>query len=203
MNQEIVVIITTISYGIAVLYAMILSKKKLVERKKKRLEAKKKFFETIINGLNLGTIQKLDDVINVYIPIVNIKQENIEFSISLSDYLREFLLELNTNKGFFKGINAEKIIEWKVKITQFIDDNEKILPSDFLPNVERNLINDLSYSMEIEDKNFAKRKIQEITDFLLYRNEEIYRLKRNGRYTMILSIAGVVLTIVFGYLSIK
>jgi len=177
-----------------VLYRMLKS------NRRKREQVKKRFFAALLEGLKTNTVETLDDVVNIYMGIAGLSSEDFSYRFGLSKLLREFLVEVITKK-LDKEIDDEILRSWKKKITEFIQKNEEISPYADLPAPERNLLSDIQLFLEKNDIDSVKRKILELSAMIQARNDDLDRIRNINKWTVPLSVIGVILTIAFGILA--
>ena len=176
----------------------------LVEpKRKKRIERKNKFFKSIIEGLRSGSIITIDDVVNLYKGIAGLSSENLSYRYGLSKQLRELLVAIiNKDKKLFdESPNDDIIRDWKEKITEFIQQNETTSPYADIPAAERNVLSDISTFLEMNDPDSVKRKTLELAGMIQARNDDLNRIRNINKWTVPLSIIGLILTLIFGVLA--
>ncbi len=187
-------VIFTVVYAFATSYLL----KRIKDR---RTQRKKDFFEIAIRGLIDGTIETTDDLINVYKGVTNLSSEDLSYRYGLNKWLREILAQLIGRKIGTELDNAT-VISLKNKITDFIRTNEQTSPFSDLPDTERNILNDLNNYSNSGDKNSVERKINELSSVIQTRYEEQKKLESQNKWSIPLAIIGLVLTVVFGILSL-
>jgi len=197
-NREILLslftIIFTVSYGYATVFV-------LRRAREKRAIRKNTFIETFIKGLSDNTIENSEDLLNVYSGITNLSTEDLTIKQDLNKWLREILAKL-VNKEVGKDFTPEQTIAIKHKITEFININEKANPFTDLPDTERNIINDLSTYNKVGEKDSVDRKINELSSVIITRHEQQKKIESLNKWSIPLAVIGLILTIIFGILSI-
>ena len=172
-------------------------------KRKKRGKRKEKFFKALSAGLKINTIETLDDVVNIYKGIAGLSSENLSYRYGLSSELREFLVEIvSKNKELIDISDENAIINWKKKITDYIQQNEKTSPFSDLPSAERNILSDISTFLDMNDSKSVKRKVLELAGMIQARNDDLNKFKSINNWTIPLSILGSILTIVFGIIAL-
>ena len=187
-------IIFTVVYAFA---ATILLKK----IKERRINRKNTFIKTFVNGVSNNTIENSEDLLNVYSGIVNVSTEDLTSKHNLNKWLREILAKL-VNKEVGQDFTNEQTIEVKEKITNFIKSNETISPFADLPDTERNIINDISTYNKAGDINSVSRKINELSSVIITRYEQQKKIESLNKWSIPLAVVGLILTIIFGIISI-
>lgn len=172
----------------------------LKENRRKKIEKKKEFFEVLKEGLINETIQTPEDLLNIYKGITNLSKEDISYRYGLNKWLREFLAKSIGNK--IEGIKKEDLFKIKEKISFFICYNEKTSPFSDLPDTERNMLTDINSFSDNNDKVALKRKIKELGTIIQTRYDEQKKLEAQTRWSIPLAIIGVILTVIFGVISI-
>lgn len=172
-------------------------------KKKRRIERKNKFFSALVEGLKINSLETIDDVINIYKGVSGLSSEDLGYRYGLSKQLREFLVGIiSKNKKFIDdSINDNTIRDWKEKISAFIQQNEETSPYADLPAAERNILNDISIFLETNNPESVKRKTSELAGMIQARNDDLNRIRNINKWTVPLSIFGLILTILFGILA--
>lgn len=197
-NKEILLslftIIFTVAYGYAAAFV-------LRRTREKRATRKNTFIETFIKGLSDNTIENSEDLLNVYSGITNLSIEDLTNKQDLNKWLREILAKL-VNKEVGKDFTPDQTITIKHKITEFINRNEKANPFTDLPDTERNIINDISTYNKVGDIESVDRKINELSSVIITRHEQQKKIESLNKWSIPLAVIGLILTIIFGILSI-
>ena len=187
-------IVFTVVYSFSVIHL-------LGKIKTRRLERKKVFINTFIKGISDNTIANSTDLLNIYSGITKLSPEDLTNRQDLNKWLRETLARL-INKEVGQDLAQDKVIEIKDKITNFIKENETTSPYTDLPDTERNIINDLSAFNKLGDQNSINRKLGELSSVIITRYEQQKKIENLNKWSIPLAIIGMVLTIIFGVLSI-
>lgn len=187
-------IVFTVVYSFSVIHL-------LGKIKARRLERKKVFINTFIKGISDNTIANSTDLLNIYSGITKLSPEDLTNRQDLNKWLRETLARL-INKEVGQDLAQDKVIEIKDKITNFIKENETASPYTDLPDTERNIINDLSAFNKLGDQNSINRKLGELSSVIITRYEQQKKIENLNKWSIPLAIIGMVLTIIFGVLSI-
>ena len=187
-------IVFTVVYSFSVIHL-------LGKIKARRLERKKVFINTFIKGISDNTIANSTDLLNIYSGITTLSPEDLTNRQDLNKWLRETLARL-INKEVGQDLAQDKVIEIKDKITNFIKENETASPYTDLPDTERNIINDLSAFNKLGDQNSINRKLGELSSVIITRYEQQKKIENLNKWSIPLAIIGMVLTIIFGVLSI-
>jgi hypothetical protein len=187
-------IVFTVVYSFSVIHL-------LGKIKARRLERKKVFINTFIKGISDNTIANSTDLLNIYSGITKLSPEDLTNRQDLNKWLRETLARL-INKEVGQDLAQDKVIEIKDKITNFIKENETTSPYTDLPDTERNIINDLSAFNKLGDQNSINRKLGELSSVIITRYEQQKKIENLNKWSIPLAIIGMVLTIIFGVLSI-
>jgi len=187
-------VIFTVVYFFAATYLL----KRVRERK---AQQKNTFIETFIKGVSENTIENSEDLLNIYSGITNLSTEDLSNKQALNKWLREMLAKL-INKEVGKDFTVEQTIQIKLKITEFIKRNELIAPYTDLPDTERNIINDISTYNKAGDKDSVNRKINELSSVIITRHEQQKKIEGLNKWSVPLAVIGLILTVIFGILSI-
>ena len=191
---DILTIVFTVMYSLSVI-------RLLGKLKARKLERKKIFINTFITGMSDNTIANSTDLLNIYSGITKLSPEDLTNRQDLNKWLREILAKL-INKEVGQDLVQDKVIEIKEKITNFIKENETTNPYTDLPDTERSIINDLSAFNKLGDQNSINRKLSELSSVIITRHEQQKKIENLNKWSIPLAIIGMVLSIIFGILSI-
>jgi len=167
----------------------------------RRLNSKNRFFIALIEGFKNGSIATLDDVVDVYRGSHTQDLAGPTYRYGLGRHLRECMVKLIT-KELDPTLDDETICRWKERISGFIRLNEERSPYEELPPTERNLLGDVSEFIQHGNVDGVVRKLHELRGILLAKTDELNRTRGVNRWSVPLSIIGMVFTVVFGLLSI-
>ncbi|MBK7911084.1 hypothetical protein [Candidatus Pollutiaquabacter sp.] len=193
--KAIFTILVTVTYAVAVKYVFDLQRKRRVERNEI-------FFKALTTGLENNAISSYEDITNIYEGITRTSIDNSDFKYGLKRWLKEYLVAL-ISKSLDSKPDDTKINDWKEKITGFIRKNEEISPYDDIPPAEKNLLIDILAYDDKGDKDAVRRKVDELSGLIKSKNEVLTNIQNTNKYSTILAIVGLILTIFFGILSIK
>ncbi|WP_298146610.1 hypothetical protein [Flavobacterium sp.] len=197
-NKEQFISIFTVVFTVVYAFAATYLLKSIRERKAQR---KNTFIETFIKGISENTIENSEDLLNIYSGITNLSTEDLTNKQDLNRWLREILAKL-VNKEVGKDFSVEQTIQIKSKITEFIKRNETTTPFTDLPDTERNIINDISTYNKAGDKESINRKINELSSVIITRHEQQKKIESLNKWSIPLAVIGLILTVIFGILSI-
>lgn len=160
-------------------------------------DRKHRFFQAVRHGLNKHAVGNITDLVNIYRGVNTHAEDELEYRSGLNHWLREFLVEELIPKGKAE-VTGQTMLEWKDIITDFISKNDEISPYSDLPQVERNILNDIADSLRRRDTSSVSRKMKELAAAIQARADDLNRLKRSNRWSVGLAIAGLILTVTFG-----
>jgi hypothetical protein len=184
----------TVMYSYTVTY--------LLRRRRERLkEQKRNFHKTLLAGFKSGAITSMEDVVNVYKGVSGTSPDDLSYRYGISRQLREFLVDL-LSKDLVPEIEDSVVVEWKEKISSFIKTNEEISPYADLPSAERIVLNDITSFLERQDIDSTRRKLAELGGMIQARHDNILKIQNVNRYSVPLSVIGMILTIAFGLIAI-
>jgi hypothetical protein len=195
MSQESVSLIIVLGYFFAFVLFAYLGQRRT--REKRRI-----FYKTLVEGLRNNSLTVLDDIINIYKGITDRSSQDLSYKVPLCKRLREFLVEL-VSKKLDSTIKDEQIASWKQKISGFIKEIEQGAPYDDLPIIEKNILDDMAMFIENNNKESIKNKLIELSGTIRARNDEFIKAQRINRWSLPLAIIGLILTIIFGFMSIR
>jgi hypothetical protein len=192
------VLITVGSITIVGAYIALVSRllKRIFER---RSQAKKAFYSALIAGFNSENITSLEDIKNLFKGSSGTSIIEAETGSRFSMWLREFIVDLIAEKT---EVNQSNIGTTKEFLSKALDEHERQSPFANLPELERNILNDVDEFVSASNPDSARRKLQELTTAIVAREEELSSLRSSNKWSVPLAIAGVILTVIFGIVSI-
>jgi predicted house-cleaning noncanonical NTP pyrophosphatase (MazG superfamily) len=144
-------------------------------------------------------VNSFSDVEEIYKGVCKINTNKTgSYRSKLAIWLREFLLDLLEKP---KESEVNHYLEIKSNITNFIKKAEEESPYSDLPELERNIISDMENYINSKNTEESKKKLSELTSAIQIRDESVKKLKIITRWSISLSILGVISTIIFGTLS--
>lgn len=182
------------TFGVAQMFLR-MSKRKQVTKKETD-----NFYEVLIKGLEMKTINSLEDVYNIYKGINDYDLENENYRYSLNKLLRKFLVKLQLQE--VGNLTPEQIKEWKDKIDVFIQKNEELSPFSEIPQAERGMMNDILAFLDTNDTEAIRRKLIELSSTIQLRKEELDKIEKLNKWSIPLAVVGLFLTIIFGIASL-
>lgn len=126
---------------------------------------------------------------------LNRKANDKLFDYGFINILEDYLVHIFTNKDKY---NKEKY----VFVTNLLKNELKQEPYSQLPNDQRRILKNLENAIQKSDSTSAIYNLTELNDVLLNTNNEIRNLERESKWTLPLGIVGLVLTILFGIMTI-
>ncbi|MEB3057510.1 hypothetical protein [Bacillus pseudomycoides] len=174
--------------------------KKISDEQKVTKEEKDIFYDVLSKGLELNTINTIEDIYNIYKGINNCNSENLNYIHNLNFLLRGFLVRLQAKE--IEGVQPEQIKAWKIKIDDFIKKNEELSPFSEIPQAERSMMNDILAYLDRNDNESIKRKLAELSSAIQLRKEEVDKIEKLNTWSIPLAVVGLVLTIIFGIASL-
>lgn len=179
----------------------ITAKKLLTRNRQRKDNRKEKFFKTLLKGIQNDTIKNHKDLINVYKGSTNLSTEDLSYRYGLNRLLRELLAKV-ISEDYELEYEKNDTSDIVSRLTEFIDNNDEVSPFSDLPDSERNILSDIVSFINNGDKSSANRKVKELSSVIQTRTEEQKKIEGQNRWAIPLAIVGVILTIVFGFLSI-
>jgi hypothetical protein len=166
--------------------------------------SQKKFSKALREELKSGAVASLDDVVNLYGGSIALKPQDLTHRYGLTKHLRQFLVELLAKDEHASDTTPDDsaIQQWKEKLSQFIRENETAAPYADLPTPERDIMTDISKYVEDHDSESIRRKSLELSAAIQARNDSLRSAQRTNTWSVPTSIAGLILTIVFGIMAI-
>ncbi|MCT3846070.1 hypothetical protein HZQ52_14675 [Elizabethkingia anophelis] len=197
-NKDRFLSIFTIVFTVVYAFTATFMLRKIRER---RLYRKKAFTETFIKGISDNTIETMEDLLNVYSGITQLSPEDLNNKQGLNKWLREILARL-IKGDIGKDIEHYKLIAIKNKITSFINTSEKVSPFSELPDTERNILNDINAYNKVNDNESINRKLNELSSVIVTRYDQQKKIENLNKWSIPIAVVGLILTIIFGILSI-
>ncbi len=155
---------------------------------------KNKFFDTTKKGIHEGLIKNINDLRNVYLGIYK-REINEKSTQSMSVLLKELYVEV-VNKA---SADKQKVHN---TIKDLITENSKISPFADLPELERNILIDISNNIREQKAAYISSKLKELSKIIFTRFQDQEQANKRNKISYIITIVSVVLTIFFGLLSI-
>ena len=162
----------------------------------RRIRRREKFFEALTKSFQLGSIESIDDVINLLKGITTSFSEE-EYKAGLTRWLRQYIVYLVTSESDKNFVNT-----CKQKISEFIRQNETTSPFSELPDNERNILKDIMEYLNTDNKDAIKRKLNELKISIQTRYDDLRQVKAQNKWSVPLAIIGLILTIIFGIISL-
>lgn len=166
-----------------------------VRNRKRRRDAE--LLGAISSGLTNGQVEDVDDLVNLYRGIGNGAADDVAYKASISRTLRKILVALAANRN---SSSAE--VELRGKIKSLLAKLEQDTPFSGVPTAERNLIIDAQEFINKAEPNAARQKINDLASMIEARQEAYARLQSANRWSVPLAVIGLILTVVFGVMSL-
>jgi enoyl reductase-like protein len=168
----------------------LLIKSKMDEMKRNR----KLFNETVKKGVKEGLINNLSDLRNVHNGIYQ-REISEKSTIGMSRLLKSIYVEnLNDDSSDKKELH--------LKLSNLINENERISPFSDLPELEKNTLTDISQIAREKSVPYIEDKLKELSKIILSRFQELEQSKRMSKYSLIFGVISTIITIIFGLFSI-
>jgi hypothetical protein len=161
-------------------------------------ERREKFYEMLLKSLENGLVNSLDDIINIYSGITGFSYGPEEKRHYLGKRLRGFLVYMLKQDG----IEKEKLKTWKDIVTGFINELETEVPYADVPSSERRLLLEIDRLITSKEYSGIKGRIDDLAGMIQNRSEDQSRTIKINRLSVPLTIVGLILTFVFGGLSL-
>lgn len=168
-----------------------------IARQRKNRE-EQRFFKALDAGFETGAITSLDDVVNLYKGIKGLTSEDLAYRSGLSNRLRQYFVQVIENEMSDLNVDGTQL---KDLIARFVDDNDTESPYADLPDLERNILADISTYLEIGNVAALQRKVEELSSAIQARANDFTRIEAINRWSVPLAAIGLVLTVLFGILS--
>ncbi len=195
-ENEIVQFVTGVALIIA--YAVVLNH--LMNRTKDRRKSEeKRFLSALANGINKNIVINFSDVEDIYKGVRKINSSDDELNKArLARWLRGFLLDLVEDTKDNKNTNLTKV---KEQISLFINKAESASPHAGIPDLERSIVRDIENYLNMQNTDSVKRKLNELVAAIQVREESVNKLQGITKWSVPLSVIGLILTVFFGLMS--
>jgi len=197
-------ILITISYCAIVLVYYYLFRQKLRIRRENSIQ--KKFLNTLYRGVKNKQISTYDDLIHVYEGVSGLSSEEIKYRSGLNQDLKKIIVALvNCDDNILEDLKKDDdCSEVKSKIDEFIEQVTKISPFAELPSPERNVLSDIDNLVGKTNDNteIIKAKILDLSGMIQSRHSTLKKYEESSKYMTPITISSVILTIIFGILSL-
>lgn len=167
-----------------------------VKHRKKLREIK--LNNTISIGLSTGTLLTVDDFVNVYKGVHSLGADDISYRAGLAKVLREYIVQVVSDNE----IDGAKAKQLKDSASAILARIEAESPFADLPPAERNLLIDVGEFVKANEQQSALRKLEDLAGLIEVRQDSLERVQASNKWSIPLAAVGLVLTIVFGLISI-
>ena len=189
---EILIPAVSIAYAMAAYFFF----RRLVDRRDRE---KNRFFRALTKAIESSSVTSIDDVRNIYQGVRRTVADSSLTPPHLSRWLREYLVEIIEDAP---QESIEELRERKELITRLLAENEERAPYEGLPELERSIVADIEVFLDADDKGAIKRKLKEITSAVQAKEDMLAKVQTTNKWAIPLAIVGLILTVVFGILSI-
>lgn len=163
----------------------------------------KEFTITLFKMLAAGTLNSINDIENIYKE--SHKSNTIDKHL-LNRFLRFSLISLYNQNYFAEheriSFDKQDLVKWHSLLTEYILIIDQESPFNALPNPESTILTDLQSYIEKNDIESGKRKLIEISNAIATRDDAMAKLINTTKWSVPVSILGLILTLLFGILSI-
>jgi hypothetical protein len=190
-----------VSAAVAAIAAYAVAVSKMLNRISERRETEeKRFIKALSSGIKSKVVTEFSDIENIYKGVRSSPGDNEVNRARLAKWLRKYLLQLFEQDADEKNIESLKMI--KQEITAYIKQVEKTSPHVGLPDLERSIVRDIETYLGMDKKDGVERKLDELVTAIQVREESFRKLETTNKWAVPLSIVGLVLTVVFGLISL-
>lgn len=165
--------------------------------RRRREDRDAKLRSAISNGLVNGQVEGVDDLVNLYRGVTNSSDDDVSYKAGVSRILRRLLVSLAADP---ESTQPKRML--KVKIKELLRLIETETPFADLPTAERNLIIDVRKFIEASELHAATQKVDDLANLIEARQDAYEKLQSANKWSVPLAIIGLVLTIVFGVMSL-
>ena len=194
MNKDIVVQLFTAMFTVVYIT---FSFYYLTRVRRRREDKDQKLKQAISSGLVNGQIEGVDDLVNLYRGVTNSSDDDVSYKAGVSRVLRRLLVTLASDP---EGTQPKRML--RIKIKELLRLIETETPFAGLPAAERNLILDARKFIETNELGAATQKVDDLANLIEVRQDAYEKLQSANRWSVPLAIIGLVLTVVFGVMSL-
>ena len=169
----------------------------LTRVRRRRQEKDQKLKQAISSGLVNGQIEGVDDLVNLYRGVTNSSDDDVSYKAGVSRVLRRLLVALASDP---EGTQPKRML--KIKIKELLRLIETETPFAGLPAAERNLVLDARKFIETNELGAATQKVDDLANLIEARQDAYEKLQSANKWSVPLAIIGLVLTVVFGVMSL-
>jgi hypothetical protein len=165
--------------------------------RRRREDRDAKLRNAISNGLVNGQINGVDDLVNLYRGVTNSSDDDVSYKAGVSRILRRLLVTLAADP---ESNQPKRIL--KIKIKELLKQIESETPFADVPTAERNLIIDARRFIGANELHAATQKIDDLANLIEARQDAYEKLQAANKWSVPLAAIGLVLTVVFGVMSL-
>jgi hypothetical protein len=192
---EIVVIIATVTYFVLIAYWF-------YREQQRNTGEQRKFFKVMTEAFISNSLNTNQDLINLYKGVCKLSPEDLSYRSGLTRWLREFIVDLYDRKYIY-SLKVDQVTHLTERVSEYIASNETASPYADLPDVERNIINDIAALCSVLDrKDEALRKLGELASVIQIREDGLTKLRNANRWAVRFTVTGAVLVGIFGFVSL-
>lgn len=191
-------ILSVFAAAVGVAAYALFAKQFLLRVRERRMRRQAELHSALAQGLSSGTLESVEDLVNVYKGVHGLGADDVSYRAGLGRTLREYLVSLVSDSSRA----PDDIKTLMNKVNSVLKQIEAESPFVDLPAAERNLIIDVQRFMEAGDPDAAKGKLQDLAGLVEVRQDALERLQASNRWSIPLAVVGLVLTIVFGVISL-
>ncbi len=186
--------------GLLTITYAVVSFRFLTFTRERRTRQEQRFFKALDAGFTSGSLESLNDVVNIYKGVAGMSSEDLEYRTGLSRRLREYLVQV-IERG--TGEDGKPVQAPKASIiSRLIAENDTASPHADLPDLERSIISDISEYLKSGNVGAVERKVEELSSAIQARENDLSRIRNTNRWSVPLAAVGLVLTVLFGLLSL-
>lgn len=160
-----------------------------------------RFYQRILNAFNNGFIEDIDDLVNMYTDHTGIYHDRDNLKFYLVRRLRGFLSYLTRQKDIDEEMK-KKILGYKSQVKQWVSDMEKKEPYSDVPSSERHILLEIERLLPTEKETAISGRLKDLSGLIRNRQEERNRLLRTTRWSVPMTVVGVLLTLLFGGINL-
>ena len=164
----------------------------------RNVKVEEEFHKLMLEGLKNETIEDLEDVYIIYNGLKRTQISNGDYR--LNHLLNTFIKKLQSNKD---SLEVGKLKVYIKKAKELLNKNKEVEPFSDLPDQEKNILNDILSYVQSKDSDSAIRKLKELAIAVSKQKLYVNKLEKQNKWSIPLAIIGLILTVIFGVLSLN
>ena len=194
-NKEVFTTLAAVIFTVIYAFA---AKSFLLRSRERRKWRETQLNDAISQGIRSGTLETVEDFINVYKGVYDVGADDVSHRAGLARVLRQYITKVISDSS----VEAGETKKLKTFATAVLKRIETESPFAELPAAERNLLLDIDRFIRANDRDSASTKLQDLASLIEVRQDAMDRLQSSNKWSVPLAVIGLVLTVLFGIVSL-